>query len=176
MSPSAARATPPRGARPPRRQAVHHVLPFVTRFPWTANLYPPFLAAGIRVRSVGSDRRSVTVELRQTWWNTNNYGAVFGGSLSALCDPFLVLLVMAQLGPDYRVWDKGADIRFLRPARRRVSATFIVTEDQIDDIRSRVEGDGVAEVHLPGQVHARDGSLVATVSKIVYVRRRVPGA
>jgi len=164
----------PSRERVPRPQALHRLFPVLVRWPRLLNLWPQFRLAGIRVRSMSPDRRAIVVQLRQRWWNTNNYGTIFGGSLYALCDPFLVLLVMYHLGPDYRVWDKGADIRFVRPGRRRVQARFAVTGDQIAEIRSRADRDGAAEVRLPGTVLDGGGNVVVDVTKIVYVRRRTP--
>ncbi len=157
--------------RPP--QVLHRFLPLLVRWPRVANAWPPFRGAGIRVVSVSPDRRSVRVELRQRWWNTNTFGGHFGGSLYAMCDPFLVLLVMHHLGPRYRVWDKGADIRFRRPGRGLVSAVFTVTPEQLAQVLADAHRDGVAEVRLPAAVHDATGTLVAEVEKIVYVRPRV---
>ena len=62
--------------------------------------------------------------MRLTSWNRNFVGTHFGGSLYSMCDPFFVLILSAALGRDYVVWDKAAAIRFLRPGRGTVKATF----------------------------------------------------
>ena len=38
--------------------------------------------------------------------NRNYVGTHFGGSLFAMTDPFYMLMMMRNLGPDYIVWDK----------------------------------------------------------------------
>jgi acyl-coenzyme A thioesterase PaaI-like protein len=54
------------------------------------NLWPPFRAAGIRVRDIAPDFRSATVELRMRLLNRNYVGTHFGGSLFAMTDPFFM--------------------------------------------------------------------------------------
>lgn len=55
---------------------------------WTLNLWPPFLAAGIRVTRLSPGWRDARVELRMRPWNRNYVGTHFGGSLFAMTDPF----------------------------------------------------------------------------------------
>jgi acyl-coenzyme A thioesterase PaaI-like protein len=159
-----------RRGRPLQARLLRRALPVAVALPQLGNLYPQFRLAGIRIKALTPDRLGLHVELRQHWFNTNNYGSIFGGSLYAMCDPFLVLLVAYHLGPGYRVWDKGADIRFRRPGHRVVRALFAVTAEQLADIRRSVSRDGVAEVRLAAVVHGPDDEVVAEVSKIVYVR------
>ena len=86
------------------------------------NLWPVFRGAGIRVREIGPDFRSVTVELRAKLLNRNYVGTHFGGSLFAMTDPFFMIMMMQNLGRDYIVWDKAGTVRFLKPARGTVTA------------------------------------------------------
>jgi hypothetical protein len=76
------------------------------------NFWPPFLGAGIRVTHIAPDMKSVDVEMKLRWWNANYVGTHFGGSLFAMTDAFYMLMVMANLGRDYIVWDKAASIRY----------------------------------------------------------------
>ena len=88
------------------------------------NFWPPFLGAGIRVERVASDMKSVDVEMKLRWWNANYVGTHFGGSLFAMTDAFYMLMLMANLGRDYIVWDKAASIRYRRPGKGTVHAEF----------------------------------------------------
>ena len=45
--------------------------------------------------------------------NRNYVGTQFGGSLYAMTDPFFMLMLMENLGRDYVVWDKAANIEFV---------------------------------------------------------------
>lgn len=96
---------------------------------------------------------------------------VFGGSLYAMVDPHLMLLLMHRLGPEYVVWDQSAHIEFVRPARGTVRATVRVTDAEVEAIRAAT---AAGEKHLPQwQLAILDGGgeVVATVRKTLYVRR-----
>ncbi|RMD74179.1 MAG: DUF4442 domain-containing protein, partial [Bacteroidetes bacterium] len=95
---------------------------------WGLNLYPPFLGAGIRVRTISADYRRAVVEMPLRWYNRNYVGTHFGGSLYSMTDPLYMLMLMNVLGPDYIVWDQAATIVFRRPGRSTVRAEFELTD------------------------------------------------
>jgi Domain of unknown function (DUF4442) len=76
------------------------------------NIWPPFLGAGIRLRRIAPDWKAIDVEMKLRWWNRNYVGTHYGGSLYSMADPFLMLMLIENLGKDYIVWDKAASIRF----------------------------------------------------------------
>src|SRR6202051_5168931 len=88
------------------------------------SLWPPFLGAGIRVKPIAPDMKAVDVEMKLRWWNANYVGTHFGGSLFAMTDAFYMLMLMANLGRDYIVWDKAASIRYRKPGQGTVRAAF----------------------------------------------------
>ena len=136
------------------------------------NTYPPYLGAGIRFLRRESDAHTLRVELKLRFWNRNLFGTQFGGSLYSMCDPWFVFLLVRHLGPGYVVWDKAATIEFLRPGRGRVTATFHVPPEKVDDIRAVVDRDGKAEPVLTVDVVAGDGEVVARVTKTLWVKRK----
>src|ERR1700735_4569236 len=103
------------------------------------SLWPPFLGMGIRVRHVASDMKSVDVEMKLGFWNANYVGTHFGGALFAMTDPFYMLMLMANLGRDYVVWDKAATIRYKQPGRGTVRAQFRLSDSQIGDVREKLK-------------------------------------
>lgn len=137
---------------------------------WGMNLWPPFLFAGVRVRSIAADWSEAVVELRDRYFNRNYVGTHFGGSLFAMTDPFFALLLMHRLGERYLVWDQAACIDFLTPGRGTVSATFRVSEQEVASIRAQAEGGGKVLPEFRCEIHDRAGTLVARVRKTVYVR------
>lgn len=139
---------------------------------WMFNLWPPFLAAGIRVARLSPDWRDARVELRMRPWNRNYVGTHFGGSLFAMTDPFWMVLVKEGLGRDYIVWDKAAEIEFVKPGKGTVVAEFHLGEATLADLRARAAGgDKVLHWFDTGIVDA-SGDVVARVRKQVYVRRK----
>lgn len=135
------------------------------------NLWPPYLGAGIRVEHIAHDYRSATVSLRQCWYNGNYFGSHFGGSLYAMTDPFYALMVLHNLPPGYRVWDKAAAVQYLAPARGRVWARFELNDEDVQQILRMTDG-GDKHLHLFAvDVRDEEGMTVAKVEKIIYVRR-----
>jgi acyl-coenzyme A thioesterase PaaI-like protein len=142
------------------------------RFLRWLRLYPPYLGAGVRVASAAPDLSRVEVEMPLTAWNRNYVGTHFGGSLYAMCDPFLMIMLMTRLGPGYVVWDKAASIEFVRPGRGTVSATFELDAARVEEIRRDADAGGRVLPRFDVVVRGADGEPVARVEKVLYVRRR----
>lgn len=140
------------------------------------NLWPPFLGAGIRIVYIAPDTKSVDVEMNLRWWNANYVGTHFGGSLFAMTDAFYMLMLMANLGRDYIVWDKAASIRYRRPGRGRVRAEFRMTDAQLDDIRDKLKTLPKYEPTFTVEVKDEQGTVIAEVTKVLHVRKKEPAA
>lgn len=138
------------------------------------NLWPPFLGAGIRVKHIAADMKAIDVEMKLRWWNANYVGTHFGGSLFAMTDAFYMLMLMANLGRDYIVWDKAAGIRYRKPGRRTVRAEFRLTDAQLDDIREKLKTVAKYEPTFTVDVKDEHGTVIAEVEKLVYVRKKEP--
>lgn len=141
-------------------------------FRWLMNLWPPFLLTGIHVTNVSKDFRKVTVELRMRPWNKNSVGVHFGGSLYAMTDPFYMLTLSACLGKEYFVWDKSADIDYIKPGRGTVKAHFEITEQLLDDI---IVNTASGEKYLPElviYVTDENDELVAKLNRTLYIRKK----
>lgn len=136
------------------------------------NLYAPFVGAGIRITQLDVNFRYIRVEMPLTKFNTNYVGTHFGGSLYAMTDPFFMLLLMQNLGPDYIVWDKAAKIEFIKPGRKRVFAEFRFSEEEIEDVRRQVFTAGKHVFDREVEIFDTDGVLIARVIKTLYVRKK----
>ena len=136
------------------------------------NFWPPFRAAGIRVRELAPDFRSATVELRMRLFNRNYVGTHFGGSLFAMADPFFMIMMMKNLGSEYVVWDKSGTVRFLKPARGTVTARFLLPEDEIARARAATASGARHEPVFRVEIVDADGMVVADVEKTLHIRRK----
>lgn len=136
--------------------------------------YPPFLGAGVSARAL--DEYTIEVTMRLRWYNRNIVGTHFGGSLYAMCDPWFMLLLMRHLGGGYVVWDKAATVRFKRPGRGTVKARFHIPPAEVEAIRTRANAEPKLEPQFVAQVLGADGTVVAEVEKLLYVRRREAAA
>jgi len=138
------------------------------------NLWPPFLGAGIRVKHIAPDMKAVDVEMKLRWWNANYVCTHFGGSLFAMTDAFYMLMLMANLGRDYIVWDKAASIRYRKPGRGTVRAEFRLTDAQLDHIREKLKSLPKYEPTFKVEVKDEQGTVIAEVEKLLYVRKKEP--
>ena len=136
------------------------------------NWWPPFLASGISVTRLDPNWRHIDVELRLHWWNANYVGSHYGGSLYSMTDPFYMLMLIENLGREYVVWDKAATIRFRRAVREPVRANFVISELQLDEIRTALATQGKFEPTFKVDVRDRAGNVVAEVEKLLYIRRK----
>ncbi len=134
------------------------------------NFWPPLRFAGIRVTHMSDDYRRTEVRLALRWYNRNYMGTQFGGSMFAMTDPWYMVMLIKNLGPDYYVWDKKGDIDFLIPGRSAVTAVFAIDDAILDEIRTRTaSGDKYLHTFV---IHIRDqdGELVALAHRTVYVK------
>jgi acyl-coenzyme A thioesterase PaaI-like protein len=135
------------------------------------NSYAPYAGAGIEVTHIADDASEIRVRMPLDEGNVNLVGTHFGGSLYAMVDPHLMILLKQRLGPSYIVWDQSATIDFVKPGRGTVQATIRVTEPELDAIRAATES---GEKHLAQwtlEVKDAQGQLVARVLKTLYVRK-----
>ena len=136
------------------------------------NFWPPFLGAGIRVKHISADMKAIDVEMKLRWWNANYVGTHFGGSLFAMTDAFYMLMLMANLGPEYIVWDKAASIRYRRPGRSTVRAEFRLSDAQLEDIRENLLTFPKYERTFAVEIKDEQGIIIAEVEKLLYVRKK----
>ena len=139
------------------------------------NLWPPFLGAGIRITRLDRDWKAIDVELRPRFWNRNYVGTHYGGSLYSMTDPFYMLMLIENLGRDYIVWDKSASIQFRRASKEKVTAQFRLSDQQLDGIRQTLQRQEKYEPTFSVAVRDPAGTVVAEVSKLLYIRKKNPG-
>ncbi|WP_010299248.1 DUF4442 domain-containing protein [Candidatus Odyssella thessalonicensis] len=136
------------------------------------NLWPPYLGAGIRVKSAGGDPYTVIVEMKLRWWNRNYVKTHFGGSLYAMTDPFFMMILMENLGNDYIIWDKAARIQFKKPGKGTVKACFHIPPAEIERIRQLAETNYKVEPEFRTNIVDEEGNIIAQVHKLLYVRKK----
>ncbi len=134
------------------------------------NLWPPFLLSGIHVTELAADWRFARVELRMRPWNRNYVGTHFGGSLFAMTDPFWMILAKERLGRNYYVWDKAAEIEFVKPGYGTLHAEFQLDDALLADLRAAAAGGDKVLRWLPADVFNAQNEVVARIRKQIYVR------
>jgi hypothetical protein len=105
-----------------------------------------------------------------SWRTRNAVGTIFGGSMYGAVDPIFMIMLMRLLGREFIVWDKAAEIRFLKPGRATLYATFKIAEGELTEIRNATANGPVDRVYTVELVDAA-GTSHATVTKTIYIRR-----
>ncbi len=136
------------------------------------NWWPPYLCSGIKVLTLADDWTHAKTRLRLRWYNRNYVNTHYGGSLFSMADPFCMLLLLHRMGRDYAVWDKKAEIKFIKAVRQEVFAEFRVTNEQIAEFKSRLESAEKIEPQFEIDIMDGEGALVAKVWKTVHISRK----
>lgn len=136
------------------------------------SLWIPNLFTGIRVKRFAPDWTSATVELHVNVFTRNNVKVAFGGSMSAMTDPYYFMLVRHQLGRRYLVWDTRGEIEFVKPGRGVLTAHFQVPREMAQELRERARGGAKVLQWFETEITDREGDIVARVRREVYVREK----
>ena len=143
---------------------------------WKFNLFPAYRGSGARVTYIAADFREVRIRLPLTWRSRNAVGTIFGGAMYSAVDPVYMIMLMHCLGREYVVWDKTASIRFRRPGRTTLHATFRLDDAELDAIRSlTATGQSVDRTYNVDLLDA-EGVSHASVEKVIYVKKKVANA
>ena len=135
-----------------------------------ANLWPPLFFAGIKATYLSKDYREARVTLFLRWYSRNYVGVQYGGSLMSMTDPWYMLMIMTNLGRDYFVWDKHAEIDYISPGKTHVHALFKISDETLNDIRAKTAN---GEKYVPEflvDIKDDNGQLVARVKRRVYIK------
>ena len=130
--------------------------------------WPPLFGTGIKVTRLDKNLRAIDVEMPLRPWNRNYVGVQFGGSLFALTDPFYMIMLATNLGPEFVVWDKAASIRYKKPGMGRVRAEFRLTAERLEEIRALLAAEGRTDVRFLVEVKDDAGRVVSEVERVIY--------
>jgi hypothetical protein len=139
---------------------------------WKFNLFPAYRGTGAWVTYIAGNFREVRVRLPLSWRTRNLVGTIFGGSLYGAVDPIYMIMLIRLLGREFIVWDKAAEIRFRKPGRSTLFATFTIDELELNAIReATAAGNPIDRLYTVDLVD-RDGVVHATINKTIYIRRK----
>lgn len=133
-------------------------------------LFPPIRNSGIRVESISDDWRTWTFRLPLNRRTRNYVGTHYGGTLYSAADPHYMLAWMHILGDGFVVWDKAASVRFRKPGRGTLRASFTIDAAEIEEIRAMRPGEK-QDRHYTFEWTDTDGDIVASIEKTIYFHR-----
>ena len=140
---------------------------------WKFNFFPAYRGTGARVTYIADDFHEVRIRLPLSLRTRNAVGTIFGGSMYGAVDPIYMIMLMRLLGRGFTVWDKAAEIRFRKPGRTTLHATFKIGEKELTEIRAAAESGPIDRIFTIDLVDA-EGVAHASVTKTIYIRRNDP--
>jgi len=139
---------------------------------WKFNLFPAYRGSGGRVTYIADDFSEVRVKLPLSLRTRNAVGTIYGGSMYGAVDPIYMIMLMRLLGRGYIVWDKSASIRFRKPGRDTLYATFRIDEAELDAVRAATSGGEPVDRTYNVELLDAAGVVHASIEKVIYVRRK----
>ncbi len=136
------------------------------------HFWPPLWFTGISFEHISPDYRHIRVAMAFRFYNKNLHGLQYGGNLYSMTDPCHIMMILRNLGPTYRVLDKGASIDFIRPGLSKVTADCIITEEDLEDIKANTANGEKYFKDFEIEIKDEDNELVAKVIKKMYIRKK----
>lgn len=142
---------------------------------WLLRFYPPLFFQRIWVKKFHKGFTGVDVKVGKSFLNINYNRSVFGGTIYSAVDPFLPVLffqIFAHLGDEVIVWQKAADIEFIKPAYQSLFFSITLAPADIDDaIRIVRSGEKYIRSFRVSITNA-EGDECAVMNSTVYVRQK----
>ena len=139
---------------------------------WGFNWFPAYRRTGGRLVYLAEDWREVRVKLPFKWTTRNYVGTMFGGSLFAATDGLYMVMLIKLLGPSYIIWDKVVNIRYKKPCRTTVYATFAIEERETATIVELLSAEPKVDRQYQVEWTDREGTVYATIETTIHIRRK----
>jgi acyl-coenzyme A thioesterase PaaI-like protein len=139
---------------------------------WKFNFFPAYRGSGARVVYISSDYREIRIKIPLNWRTRNYVGTIYGGSMYAGIDPIYMLMLIKNLGKKYIVWDKAATIRFKRPGKETLFADFLVTQEELDEIKLILQSQKSVDRIYTVELKDKDGQVHCLIEKTIYIANK----
>ncbi|MEO0899039.1 MAG: DUF4442 domain-containing protein [Bacteroidota bacterium] len=139
---------------------------------WVGNLTPIIRTSKGKLCFISDDYREAHVSLKHSLSTKNLVGATFGGVLFSAADPWHALLVYKILGGDYIIWDRSAEIRFLRPGKSRLKMKILITDQDILEIKEDLKAKQKSHPSFDLEWLDKNNKVVARLKKTLYVAEK----
>lgn len=136
------------------------------------NFFPAYRGTGARVVYIADDYREIRVKIPLSWRTRNYVGTIYGGSMYGGVDPIYMLMLIKTLGAGYVVWDKAAQIRFKRPGRETLFADFVLTGEELSEIKKILEAEKSVDRIYTVKLADRNGKVHALIEKTLFIAKK----
>jgi acyl-coenzyme A thioesterase PaaI-like protein len=140
------------------------------KFSFIWNFWPPFLGLGISLKNISDDFKKITVVLKKRPWNVNYFGSQYGGGIFAMTDGIHMLMLVRNLPKNYRVWDKAANIRYLRRGLTNLTAEIAITNEDLTYIQNEVQKKSTIDWDAEIDIKDDTGQIVAHVVRTLSIK------
>lgn len=83
-----------------------------------------------------------------------------------------MLMLMHILGKGYVVWDRAANIRFKKPGKTTLYADFLLTAEEIAQIKRLAEIERSVDRIYKVELKDKEGEVHVSIEKTLYIARR----
>ena len=139
---------------------------------WKFNLFPAYRGGGARVTYISDNYHEMKVKIPLNWRTRNYVGTIYGGSMYSGIDPIYMLMLIKILGREYIVWDRSAKIRFKRPGTETLYAEFLVTPEDIAEIKTALETKRSFDKTYMVKLKNGAGKVHADIEKVLYIAKK----
>ena len=140
---------------------------------YSFNIFPAYRRTGGRVTFIAEDYSEIRIKLPLNWKTKNYVGALFGGSIYGAVDPIYMIMLIKMLGPEYVVWDRAATIRFKKPGKKTLFATFNISKNEIEEIKNLVKNSKSIDRTYTCTLCDLSGVVHAEIEKVIYIAKKV---
>ena len=145
------------------------------------NLSPMYRCSTAYVTDVSDDLLTIKIKLPISYKNRNYVNSIFGGSMFSAVDPIPMVQLINILDndpttsttDDFVVWDKSAIINFKKPAKEDLYATFTFSNDEIDNIKNRIQNENEIEIIKTNTLTNIDETVTfCEIHKTIYIANK----
>jgi len=136
------------------------------------NFFPAYLGSGAKAIFVSDDWKEVHIKLPLNWRTKNYVGTVFGGSMYSAVDPIYMIQLIKLLGKNYIVWDKAANIKFLKPVKNTIYAKFLIEDSLLDKICERIIKESSFDIVMNVEYTDKSGKVYAIIEKTLFIAEK----
>ena len=133
------------------------------------NILPVYRGTRAKLKFVSADWKEVHIYLPLNRSTRNIAGSVFGGSIYSSIDPVYMFMLIKILGNKYVIWDKGAQINFIRPARTSLKTKLLLTDAMIEKIKVDVFSANEITIDLPLDYLDENNKVCTRITKTIYI-------
>ncbi len=141
---------------------------------WGMRFYPPLFFQRIWVKNFDKDFTGAEVKIFRSILNINYNRSIFGGTIYSAADPFYAVLFYQSLlrrGYKVLVWQKAAEIDYIKPGMTTLSFKIRIKEEDIQEACTTLDANEKFVKSYPLEITDKYGELCAKVQNVIYIRK-----